>query len=117
MKKIFLFSILTVIFQVGFAQNTIKGSIVNETTQEPVVGAAVKVKDTYNATTTDAAGNFSLTTKKESATLLVSHLSFESKKVEATTTGELKISLQPKTFLADEVIVSATRANKTTSTS
>lgn len=116
MRTLFSFLLCFVIYT-GFAQNIITGSVVNEKTNEPIVGATVQVKGTYNGTSTDAAGMFSLTSKKERATLVISHLSFEPVEMEATTGTELKVPLKEKSFLADEVIVSATRANKSTSTS
>lgn len=116
MKKPIFFALLAGLSSIAFSQNILSGTITNEENNEPVAGANVQIKGTYSGTATDAEGKFSIKSNKESLTLVVTHLSFESKEAEATPgTSDLKISLKPKSFLADEVIVSATRANKTTS--
>ncbi|MDZ4845356.1 MAG: TonB-dependent receptor [Chitinophagales bacterium] len=114
--KNYILTVLIVIAHHAFAQHVLQGVVVNEKTQEPVTGATIQLKETFSGTTTDVEGKFSIHSKKENATLIISHLSFETQEVDATAT-ELRIALKEKSFLADEVIVSATRANKTTAPS
>lgn len=102
-----------------FSQNII-GIISNQETGEPVTGANVVLKGTYSGTFTDENGQFELSylSKSGQVTLLISHLNYETteRTVSANTDSEITISLTPKDVLADEVIVSATRANRNTAT-
>lgn len=107
----------TVFFNNSYAQDRVSGTVTDES-GKPVVGATVQIKGTFSAAATDAEGRFSLETKGESSVLVISHLSFETNEMQ-TAAGEsdIKIILKQKLFLADEVIVSATRGGNVTSSS
>ena len=44
----------------AFAQHTVKGTVLDKDTSEPVIGAAVVIDGTTTGTVTDFDGNFSL---------------------------------------------------------
>ncbi|HXH18382.1 MAG TPA: TonB-dependent receptor [Chitinophagales bacterium] len=117
MKKLILLASFAVFYLTVFSQTIINGIVISEESNEPLAGVAVLIKGTFSGTFTGADGRFSIQSKKDSATLVFSHLSFENKEVATSGQMELVISLKPKPYLADEVIVSATRAGKTASTS
>lgn len=92
-----------------FSQTTIKGNILDEQ-KNPIIGANVFIKGTYDGAITDEHGNFSFTTSsKGNQVLQISFISFE--------TLNFKIEIekyQPKTFVLkenvntlDAVVVSA----------
>ena len=60
MRKITLY-IFFLIFSIGAAaQNVLKGRVIDERTEEPIIGAAIQVKGTKSATVTDLNGHFSV---------------------------------------------------------
>jgi len=112
MKHFLFLALLTGIVGTAISQTAISGVVINEENNETVAEASVLIKGTFTGTTTDADGRFQLQSKRDSVTLVISHLSFENKEVTVAGQTELTISLKPKSFLADEVIVSSTRADK-----
>jgi TonB-linked SusC/RagA family outer membrane protein len=77
---------------------------VTDSTGNPIPGASVTVKDTKNGTSTDAAGNYSITVA-DNATLIFSGIGFAT--VEEKVNGRVSISLSLKTFerSLDDVVV------------
>ncbi|MFA6592568.1 MAG: TonB-dependent receptor [Bacteroidales bacterium] len=72
MKKLIIIAFALCISTIGFAQNTIKGLIV-DSNSEPLAGVSVIVKGTSNGTTSNADGKYSLNAK-EGSVLLFSFL-------------------------------------------
>ena len=62
MKKVLLFlSVLLLAFGQVWAQSqTIKGTVLNSSDEEPIIGASVQVKGTVKGTITDVNGKFSI---------------------------------------------------------
>jgi iron complex outermembrane receptor protein len=99
------------VFQVN-AQSLIQGQI-NDSNGSPVSGAIVSVNGTFIATSTDAKGNYRLKiSSKAELVLEASMLGFitSSKRITPSKETKLDFILQPKVFIADEVVISATRA-------
>ena len=96
------------------AQSILNGSITDEQ-QQPLVGANVRTADNQYATSTDESGKFLLADiEPGDYELVISYVGFVNQTIQVTipTETELKIVLLESTFLADEVIVSATRASE-----
>ena len=95
-----------------FANSFIHG-IVTGPGDEPLIGANVVIEGTYMGTATDADGNFRLNLNDGSYTLRISHMGFETTVREISVSGETRIDIRLKrlAYMADEVIVSATRAH------
>jgi iron complex outermembrane receptor protein len=99
------------VFQVN-AQSLIQGQI-NDSNGSPVSGAIVSVNGTFIATSTDAKGNYRLKiSSKAELVLEASMLGFitSSKRITPSKETKLDFILLPKVFIADEVVISATRA-------
>ncbi len=95
----------------AFAQNVIVGKITDTETKKPLSGATVLVENTLQGTTSDLAGNFKLSNlKSDIYKLKISFVGYETVLVDSKF-DLLQIKLKRSTFQADEVIVSATRAN------
>ena len=89
---------------IAFAQKTVTGQVIESTTGEPIIGAAVQVIGTSLGSATDLDGNFTIQNVPESAKkLLVSYLGM--KKQEVTIKPNLKISLEPDAEALEEVVV------------
>ena len=78
------------------AQSTVRGTVVDQQSGAPVVGASVLVTGTTNGTITDAAGGFALTASGSVASLTVSSIGYESQVVPVTDAAQsLRVRLVP----------------------
>lgn len=111
-----LFTSINLIAQEKF----IEGHISNENKNIPVTGAHVVVKNHLIAAYTDGDGYFKINTsgvKSDSLVLEISHISFDKKEVKiASNQKSINLLVREKTVMSEEVIVSATRANRNIST-
>ena len=88
----------------AWAQNTVKGTVVDES-GEPVIGATVMVEGTTTGASTDINGKFSISAKVGSQ-LEVSFLGMETQLVPVTaSTAPLNIVLKNEAERLDEVVV------------
>lgn len=100
-----------------FAQtDKFSGQVLNQNDQSPVTGAFVQVSNYLLAAYTGKDGRFELNTEgvsSDSFTINISHISFQKLQHKVSKQSqELTINILPKTVLSEEVIVSATRANR-----
>ncbi|MCS6822612.1 MAG: TonB-dependent receptor [Microscillaceae bacterium] len=98
-----------------FAQFTLKGTVKDSLTQENLVGAVVMLTNTFKATATQTDGSFLLTGLKPGKySLKVSFLGYKTatQEIQISENQEIVILLAKNTFLADELVVLATRANQ-----
>ncbi|MTI21996.1 TonB-dependent receptor [Fulvivirga sp. RKSG066] len=118
MIRLILSMCLTAIASLSYAQYAINGKVVDSSNGEPLIGAAVTT-DSGTGTVTNYKGEFALNKlSKEEVEVTVSYVGFEDQRT--VINSQLKkitiIELQPQPFLADEIIVSATRAGDKTPT-
>lgn len=112
MKLVIGLLVLQLISLSSFANTFIFG-IVTNTEGEPLIGANIVVEGTYAGTATNAVGEFRLNVRNGHYLVGVSHMGYETSYNEITAEGEtrLDVSLKRLSYLAEEVIVSATRAH------
>jgi iron complex outermembrane recepter protein len=108
MKKSFLFLVLLLVSISIFAQ-TIKGTVTDAETNEPLTGATVRTKNTNAGAVSDLDGKFTLNTRGEK-TLIVSYVGFSTQEVEAS--DNMIVALKVQLLSADEVVVSASRVEE-----
>ncbi len=86
------------------------GKIVNDN-HEGLASVSVSIKNTTKGTTTDSTGKFSLIiNQKLPFTLVVSSVGFAQQEIEVkNTSSNLTIQLTTQTFIANEVVVTASR--------
>lgn len=110
--KCYLLScLLLVTFVTGYSQQkTVKGVLLDNQ-NEPVVGASVIEKGTANGTSSDATGNFSLNVR-QSATLIISAVGFETTETPVGNQETLSIKLSPATTELGGVVVTALGISK-----
>lgn len=114
MKKIIFF--ICLLFASGaFAQQVVlSGKISDSSTQKPIEGASVTIKDKLMGTISDAGGNYKLTIQsKVPLTVVVSAVGFDTEEAEITKTAQTTdFNLIPISIVLNEVISSATRVNQ-----
>ena len=86
------------------AQNEVKGVIIDKSTDFPIIGATVLIKDTSIGTTTDFDGNFILPNVPDGATLVFSYLGFVSQEL-VVNNNDISIYLEPSISELDEVVL------------
>ena len=93
--------------------NTFIHGVITDSGGAPLIGANVVVEGTYAGTSTNADGEFQLSLQNGNYTLRVSHMGYETIFTEVEVKGETRkdFSLKRLSYMADEVIVSATRAH------
>ena len=82
---------------------TVKGTVVSGTDNEPLIGASVMVQGTKDGTVTDLDGNFTIAAKN-GQTLEVSYLGFITQKVKVTG-SVINVTLNEDKQSLDEVVV------------
>ena len=105
MKRYILTMLIAVVALAVKAQNiTVKGTVIETATNEPLIGATVKVKGTGNGTVTDFDGNYTVSVDKN-ATLVFSSIGY--KTVEKAVNGQttINVSLDDDTNDLNEVVV------------
>ncbi len=108
MKKFFIFFLFSFFSLSVFAQ-TIKGTVTDAETNEPLTGATVRTKSTNVGAVTDLDGKFTLNVR-DAKTLIVSYVGFSTQEVEAS--DNMTVALKVQLLAADEVVVSASRVEE-----
>ena len=98
------------------AQATVKGTVVDADSNEPLIGATVTVGGTSLGTVTDYEGNFTLKVTSAKATIEIKYLGYLDKSIKLTQQGEVnwgvvKMNLDTHT-LGDVVVTSAIAVNQ-----
>ncbi len=113
LKNLFLFAVLGLMASNVFAQGTVKGTVVEANTNEPLPGADVVVAGTSKGVATDFDGNFALEVPAGSQTIKITFVGYEGKtvavNVENGKTANLgKITLSPSASSLAEVVIVGT---------
>jgi TonB-linked SusC/RagA family outer membrane protein len=110
MKKIrlFLTCLLLVAFSSAYAQSsvTVKGTVTDAVTTEPVSFASIQVKGTMTGATTDALGNYTLKVPSNGI-LVFSFVGYKTQEVSVNGRETINIALAPETEQLEDVIVVA----------
>ncbi len=107
MNKWYLLTLLLSIPIYTNAQQTISGNIIDETTKEFLVGAAILEKGTSNGAFADVNGQFTLEVQELPTTLIVSYLGYTTLDFPVAQAGKLSIALQAADLGIEEVVVTA----------
>jgi len=114
MKRIYLTLLLQCIVFWGFAQFSLKGTVINET-GERLSGANLLIANSFSRSSTDVNGAYLFTNlKRGNYQLTISYMGYEKqiREVEVSGNQTLDIVMKLDHILAQEVLVSATRANE-----
>ncbi|GGI23217.1 TonB-dependent receptor [Pedobacter mendelii] len=102
----------------ALAQISVTGKV-TDNNQKSLPGATLKIRNQKTAVLSDADGNFTLSNLSAGKyVIVVSYLGYKSieKAIDLTQNQTTNFILTPQAFLADEVIVRATRANEKSAT-
>jgi TonB-linked SusC/RagA family outer membrane protein len=107
MKKLFLLLVAVLTISVcAIAQNrTVRGTVLDATTEEPLIGVSV-TGGAGSGASTDIEGNFIITVPKDAKSLTVSYVGYETQVV-AITSSNIVVKLQESTTTLNEVIAVA----------
>ncbi len=108
-RSLLLFSLVLVSYGSMLAQLTLKGTVTDENS-DPIVGAAVAVKGTTNATLTDLDGNYKITVPSDTATLIFRFIGMKTVETSIAANGggqTLDIQLVSDDQNLEEVVVTA----------
>ena len=110
-KSILWFVFLTLLtIQSAFAQSFyVKGKVISQEDNEPLIGVSILQEGSGNGVVTDIDGNYCLEVKGTTKTTLVfSNIGMQSQKHEVSAkTGTLNVRLASDAALIDEVVVVA----------
>jgi iron complex outermembrane receptor protein len=101
-----------------FAQESnlvvVSGKVVDQTTQQPLPGVSVKIKNTVAGTSTNDKGEFALKTRlKFPITLVFNYVGFQQQEyVIKDGTSKLNVELVTQTMLGKDVVVTASRVEE-----
>lgn len=104
-------SLLTLAFLWGtvgwaHAQVTVSGTVTDERTGEPLIGASILIKGTTNGTITDLDGGYSINLPNEGGTLIFSSIGYLTQSVDvAAGLTQLNIKLKEDATNLEEVVV------------
>src|SRR6056297_2637238 len=105
-KTYSLLFVLLLLSQVAMAQFTVRGTITDETTGDPLVGVNVFHQESQSGTTTDIEGAFTLELPGQNATLRITYIGYISKNIEVSATNnEVEITLRQDVANLEEVVV------------
>ncbi|MET0571977.1 MAG: carboxypeptidase-like regulatory domain-containing protein, partial [Pedobacter agri] len=102
----------------AWAQNSVTGKV-TDNDQNALPGATIKIKNQKTSVISDANGNYTIgNLANGNYTVLVSYVGYRSQEQSINLAGNstLNFALVQQNFLADEVVVSATRASKNSAT-
>lgn len=108
MKKLTTLFFL-IITHVLFGQK-VEGIVIDQETNTPLWGASVRVQGSQRGILTDSKGHFTLSDISVATKLTVSFVGYQAQEVAASNAA--RILLQRSSFLQDEVVVKATRADE-----
>ncbi|KAA6314482.1 TonB-dependent receptor SusC [termite gut metagenome] len=103
----FIFIGLTLFtIQNSFSQSVISGKVFDNLNREPIIGAAVVIKNTHIGVSTDLNGAFVLTTdKKLPITLVISYIGYRSKEVDVYEPDSFDVFLTENFNTLGEIVV------------
>ncbi|MDX1462413.1 MAG: TonB-dependent receptor, partial [Marinirhabdus sp.] len=106
MRYFKILGIILVFVQFSFAQNSqLTGTVIDGTTNLPLVGATIFQKGTTNGTTSDFDGNFTLSNISEGDTVVISYLGFTTQEKIIADFSPITIVLQEDAAALDEVVI------------
>ena len=107
MKKILVFSFLLVLTQFLFAQREICGTVVEDSSGDPLIGVSVVLKGTTNGTVTDIDGKYCLEVpaNAKNIELTFSFVGFEYRTIQIEESNILNVKLKGDKVSLDEVVV------------
>jgi len=118
LKNLLFAALVAILPLFSLAQNSVTGKV-TDNNQNALPGATIKIKNQRTAVLSDANGNYTLANLAGgSYTIVVSYVGYRTQEKTLNLNGDanLNFALVQQNFLADDVVVSATRASKNSAT-
>ncbi|MDR1699142.1 MAG: TonB-dependent receptor [Prevotellaceae bacterium] len=109
-KRVFLLGALLAVAVAAFAQRTVTGIVLDETTNEAIFGATVQNPATQAGTVTGLDGRFSMQLPGSNAEITVSYLGYKAKTIQAAADNLGTIYLEPEAVMLNDVVVTGQMA-------
>ena len=84
---------------------TVKGTLVDATTKEPLVGGSVLIKGTTKGATADANGQYSINVSDDKAVLVFRFLGYDSQEIAVGSRATIDVSLKANASSLEQVVV------------
>ena len=105
MKKLLLLALTLFGFTLADAQRTVTGTVFDNSTNEPLIGASVQVEGSNQGVITDIDGSYSIQVPDGAVRLIVSYVGFTTRIVEVGNASTLDIVLEPGQQLQEIVVI------------
>ncbi len=107
MKKFILFLLMATSLTISAIAQTVevKGVVIDASTEEPLIGATVQVKNTSIGDATNIDGEFTLKNVNLKSTIVVSYVGYQTEEVKLNGKSVIEVRLKEDTQLLDEVVV------------
>ncbi|MEL6193720.1 MAG: TonB-dependent receptor, partial [Bacteroidota bacterium] len=92
-KKYYLLVLALMISLAGFAQNTVKGYVIDEA-KDPLVGATVLIAGTNSGTLSDASGSFTIYLPDDADEITISYLGYETQTIKVGDQASLAVVMK-----------------------
>lgn len=103
LKQLLLFSFIILGASLGYAQQSLSGSVVDGA--GPLPGVTIIEKGTNNGTTSDFDGNYTLTTSGQDAVLVFTYIGFLAQEIPVGTSSTIDVQLIEDVQGLEEVVV------------
>lgn len=103
LKQLLLFSFIILGASLGYAQQSLSGSVVDGA--GPLPGVTIIEKGTNNGTTSDFDGNYTLTTSEQDAVLVFTYIGFLTQEIPVGTSSTIDVQLIEDVQGLEEVVV------------
>lgn len=108
MKHCFLLGLLCLLLTtVISAQHRLQGKVLDQESQEPIIGALIYEKNTLTSTTSTDDGTYDLTIRSDTALLVFSYLGMTEQEIRLTGQSNLEVVMSYTTESLKEVVVTA----------
>lgn len=104
-KTIFLLFFSVLLSVATFAQRTVSGRILEQTTNKPLPGVNVSVKGSTTTVVTDAEGRYTITVPDNNSVLVFSYVGYGTQEIPVGTSVTLSPTLSSSQRSMDEVVV------------
>ena len=105
--KLNLFALLMLLFGTGTAigQVAISGTIIDQDTNEPLIGVNIIEKGTSNGTISDIDGSFSVSVQNRESVLEISYLGYNSLEIQVDGKTDFQLTMSLNSAELDEIVV------------